>query len=101
MSWLTSYRQLTRVRAIAEHSMVKDPTDQMSNTRTTVASWWERMLIAPNRVNFHLEHHLMMTVPHHNLPRMHRLLTERGALAEANVVHGYREVLRLATSQAA
>lgn len=101
VSWLTTYRLLTRIRAIAEHSMVKDPSDQMSNTRTTVASWWERMLIAPNRVNFHLEHHLMMTVPHHNLPRMHRLLTERGALAEANVVHGYREVLRLATSQAA
>jgi len=101
VSWLTTYRLLTRIRAIAEHSMVKDPADQMSNTRTTVASWWERMLIAPNRVNFHLEHHLMMTVPHHNLPRMHRLLAERGALAEANVVHGYREVLRLATSQAA
>jgi fatty acid desaturase len=98
VAWLTSYRLLTRIRAIAEHSMASDPADQMRNTRTTVASWWERMLIAPNRVNFHLEHHLMMTVPHHNLPRMHSLLRERGALDGANVVHGYREVLRLATS---
>ena len=45
-----------------------------------------------------LEHHLMMTVPHHNLPRMHRLLCERGALDGANVVRNYAEVLRLATS---
>jgi fatty acid desaturase len=101
VSWLTTYRLLTRIRAIAEHSMVKDPADQMSNTRTTVASWWERALIAPNRVNFHLEHHLMMTVPHHNLPRLHELLKARGALDGANVVHGYREVLRQATSLAA
>lgn len=100
-AWLTTYRLLTRIRAIAEHSMASDPADQMRNTRTTIASWWERLLIAPNRVNFHLEHHLMMTVPHHNLPRLHRLLRERGALEGANVVHGYREVLRQATSLAA
>ena len=31
-------------------------------------------------MNFHLEHHLLMTVPLYNLPRMHRLLKERGAL---------------------
>ena len=97
-AWLTTYRLLTRIRAIAEHSMASDPADQMRNTRTTVASWWERILIAPNRVNFHLEHHLMMTVPHHNLPELHRILRERGALEGANVIHGYREVLRLATS---
>ena len=40
----------------------------------------------------------MMTVPHHNLPRMHEILKARGALVGANVVHGYRAVLRLATS---
>ncbi|MEO6030000.1 MAG: fatty acid desaturase, partial [Candidatus Binatia bacterium] len=101
VAWLTTYRLLTRVRAIAEHSMASDPADQMRNTRTTIAARWERLLIAPNRVNFHLEHHLMMTVPHHNLPELHRMLRERGALDGANVVHGYREVLRLATSPAA
>ena len=74
VAWLTTYRLLTRIRSIAEHAMVTDPADPLRNTRTTLARWWERLLVAPNRVDFHLEHHLMMTVPHHNLPRLHRLL---------------------------
>ena len=46
-------------------------------------------MIAPNRVNYHLEHHLMMTVPHYKLPRFHRLLRERGVLDHACVANGY------------
>ena len=101
VSWLTTYRLITRLRSIAEHGMVPDPLHPLRNTRTTVARWWERLLVAPNRVNFHLEHHLLMTVPHYNLPRMHRMLRDRGVLDEACVEHGYLSVLRLAASRAA
>jgi fatty acid desaturase len=55
--------------------------------------------VAPNRVNFHLEHHLLMTVPHYNLPRLHRMLTERGALADACIDIGYPTVLGRAASR--
>jgi hypothetical protein len=79
-----------RIRSIAEHAMIPDPADEMKNTRTTVARWWERLLIAPNCVNFHLEHHLLPTVPHYNLRRMHRMLRERGALADACVAGATR-----------
>lgn len=99
VSWLTTYRFVTRIRSIAEHGMVRDPLDPLGNTRTTLANWWERLFLAPNRVNFHLEHHLLMTVPHHNLPRLHKLLKERGALKNAVVTKGYFEVLRLATAK--
>jgi len=99
-AWLTTYRLVTRVRSIAEHGMVPDPLDPLRNTRTTLARWWERLLVAPNRVNFHLEHHLLMTVPHHNLPRLHRLLRERGALHDAVIAPGYLAVLRQATARA-
>ena len=99
-AWLTTYSLVTRIRAIAEHSMVPDPADELRNTRTTLASWWERLFIAPNRVNYHLEHHLLMTVPLYNLPRMHRLLTERKAFDEALVTRGYLAVLRQAASKA-
>jgi len=101
VSWLTTYRLVTRIRAIAEHSMVPDQLDPLRNTRTTRARWWERFLVAPNLVNYHYEHHLMMTVPHHNLPKLHRVLVERGLIPEGCLVTGYREVLRLATSRAA
>jgi fatty acid desaturase len=98
-AWLTTYSLVMRIRSIAEHAMVPDPSDEMNNTRTTVARWWERLLVAPNCVNFHLEHHLLPTVPHYNLRRMHRLLRERGALASACVAEGYPAVLRLAASR--
>jgi len=100
-AWFTTYSLVMRIRSIAEHAMVPDIADELKNTRTTLARWWERLLIAPNRVNFHLEHHLLMTVPHYNLPRLHRLLTSRGVLGEACVAESYWEVLALAASKAA
>jgi fatty acid desaturase len=100
-AWFSTYSLVTRIRSIAEHAMIDDPADDLRNTRTTVARWWERLLIAPNYVNYHLEHHLLMTVPHYNLPRMHRLLRDRGVLGNACVVTGYPAVLRTAASRAA
>jgi len=100
-AYLTTNTLVTRIRAIAEHSMTPDPGDELLQTRTTLARWWERIFLAPNRVNFHLEHHLVMTVPHYNLPRMHRLLKERGVLDHALVADGYWPVLRQAMSKAA
>jgi len=37
-------------------------------------------------------------MPHYSLPRMHRLLRERGVLQDACVTRGYLEVLRLASA---
>jgi fatty acid desaturase len=98
-AWLTTHSLATRIRSIAEHNMVPDPADPLRNSRTTLASWWERLLLAPNRVNYHLEHHLLMTVPFYRLPRMHRMLRERGALEGALVERGYLPLLRRAASR--
>ncbi len=99
VAWFTTFQLVTRIRSIAEHAMAPDPSDPLRNTRTTLASWWERLLIAPNYVNYHLEHHLLMTVPHYNLPRLHRLLRDRGVLDGAWVARGYLGVLREASSR--
>lgn len=98
-AWFTTYSLAMRIRAIAEHSMPTDVDDPLGNTRTTLVRWWERLLFAPNFVNYHLEHHLLMKVPHYNLPRMHRMLAAKGLLEGANVVTGYPAVLRLASSR--
>ncbi len=58
------------------------------------AGWWERLLFAPNFVNYHMEHHLAPTVPSYNLRRMHRLLGKKGALLQAQLAGGYVEVIR-------
>lgn len=98
-AWLTTNTLLTRIRSIAEHALTSDAPEPRGRTRTTVARWWERLLVAPNRVNFHLEHHLVMTVPHYRLPTLHRLLRERGVLDGACVDRGYWRVLRRAASK--
>ncbi len=99
VAWFTTNSLVTRIRAIAEHNMPTDPTCDFGNTRTTHASGLERLLIAPNRVNYHLEHHLLMTVPFYNLPKLHRMLRDRGALEGAMLADGYLPVLRQAASK--
>ena len=98
-AWLTTHTLVTRFRSIAEHALTPDPGDPLGNTRTILASWWERLLLAPNRVSYHLEHHLLMTVPHYNLPRMHRMMSERGLLERACVERSYWKVLARASSR--
>jgi fatty acid desaturase len=100
-AWFTTHHLVVRLRSIAEHAMIPDPNHPLRNTRTTLTRWWERLLLAPNFVNYHLEHHLVMTVPHYNLPRMHRMLRDRGGLTDACVVRGYIEVVKLAASKPA
>jgi fatty acid desaturase len=98
-AWLTTHTLVTRIRSIAEHALTPNQDDPLGNTRTTRVRWWERLLLAPNGVNYHLEHHLLMTVPHYNLARMHRVLGERGILDRACVAPSYWHVLRNATSR--
>jgi fatty acid desaturase len=99
IAWFTTYSLAMRIRSIAEHSMPEDSDDELKNTRTILASWWERLLLAPNHVNFHLEHHLLMRVPHYNLPRLHRLLQERDVLGDALISRGYLPLLKEACSK--
>lgn len=98
VAWLTTFSLVMRIRSIAEHSMIEDPADPLKNTRTTLANWIERLFLAPNRVNYHLEHHLFMGMPLYNLPKLHRILRDRGVLENACVVRGYAGVIRSAGS---
>jgi fatty acid desaturase len=99
VAFLTSFGAVVRVRSIAEHACREASPDPLRNTRTTIAGPLERLIVAPHRVSFHLEHHLLMTVPYFRLPGMHRMLVERGAVPEGGVAPGYLAVLREASSR--
>lgn len=105
LAYLFTHPFIIRVRQIAEHGAMPAlaSEDVRQTTRTTLASGWERLLFAPNYVNYHCEHHLLPTVPSYNLPRMHHLLRERGFYRqhpEALIINGYPQVIRLAASGA-
>ena len=96
VSWLTTYMLFSRIRNAAEHGALPGTrsTDMWSNTRTVRAAWWERLTVAPNYVNFHVEHHLVPAVPSYNLPSFHRWLVQHGAYERAVMEPGYLHVVR-------
>ena len=93
-AYLTTFSLFVRVRSMAEHACTERSADFFRNSRTTEANALSRLVVAPLNVNYHLEHHLLMTVPHYNLRRMRALLDERGALRGTHSASGYLEVLR-------
>jgi len=95
-AYLTTFQFSLRIRSIAEHSVVPDPTDPLRNTRTTYANPLERLLFAPYHVNYHLEHHMMMGVPSYQLPRMHKLIKARGFYETGLLEKNYWNVVKLA-----
>lgn len=99
---LATWNQLvTRLRNIAEHAVVPDNEDPMRHARTTYASWWEGLLIAPYWVNYHCEHHMFMHLPCYRLGEAHALLRKKGLTNQMEVQPGYLTVLKQAASKPA
>ena len=93
---------ITRFRNIAEHALVaKDEPDPLRHARTTHANWFERIIIAPYYVNYHCEHHMFMHVPCWNLPKVQKLLKQKGVFERMRTAPGYLTVLREAASAGA
>jgi fatty acid desaturase len=97
-AYLSSFSLVLRIRAMAEHACTNATTDPFFNTRTTHANFAARLTVAPHAVNYHLEHHLLPTVPLYSLARMHELLRQRGALDGCHLSTSYRDMLRIVTS---
>lgn len=96
LSYVTPFPLFLRVRSLAEHACTDRSTDMFLNTRSTDANLLARATVAPIRVNFHIEHHVMPSVPYFRLPLMHRMLRERGVIGAPI---GYLDVLRLVSSK--
>jgi len=101
-SFLTIFMLIIRIRQVAEHAAVPDlyHPDPRLNTRTVEAPWWQRMVFAPNGVNYHLEHHFMASVPCYRLAALHAHLKQRGALDSVPVFRGYGQLLNHAVAAA-
>ena len=95
---MTWYQLVSRIRNIAEHAVVPDNDDPWRNTRTTLAGPLTRLVLAPYRVNYHLEHHLFPFAPCWRLPRLHRHLLREGHGRRMELCRSYREVLHRATA---
>jgi fatty acid desaturase len=91
---LTWTRWIVYLRVAAEH-LALPRGDLATITRTVVPSLVGRLLVAPDNIHYHLEHHLHPSEPFYNLPELHRVLMDDPEhRARAHVVSGYLAVLR-------
>ena len=95
-TFMTTYMLVIRLRQIAEHGAVPNlyDLDPRENTRTVEAPLWQRFLLAPHGVNYHLEHHFMAAVPCYRLLDLRRLLRSRGYFHGMPAASGYGSVLK-------
>ena len=64
-------------RAFAEHSHPESDEDADHHRLITYTSNpFERMLVAPMNMNFHIAHHLWPSIPYYNLPAADRLVRQ-------------------------
>ena len=94
---------IVRLRQIGEHGVADDRSVRSPrlNTGTTLVSWWERLLIAPNYVNYHVEHHQFASVPCYRLASLHGKLKQGGYFEGYDcIANGYGDVLKRAVQAA-
>lgn len=96
VAFMTTFGLFVRIRSFAEHACTERSLDPLRNTRTTRAGLLARLTVAPIRVNYHLEHHLVVAVPYYRLPKMHAML--RGRAPEMLTAPNYRAVLQAVTA---
>jgi fatty acid desaturase len=90
---------ISRIRQVAEHAAVPDlyDADARRNTRTLEASRLARLIFCPHEINYHLEHHLLASVPIYRLRTMHRLLARKGYYEGVEFPRGYLQLLKHVT----
>jgi len=98
-AFVSTHMLSTRLRQIGEHAAVPNgqSLDPRDHTRTILTKWWERLLIAPHQIGYHLEHHLLPSVPIYRLPTLHKMLVDNGYLASDLVITGYPSLIRRVT----
>jgi len=76
--WMTSWRVINRLRAIAEHGGMERSKDRRRTTHSVRQHPVARFFLVPYNIGWHLAHHVDMGVPWLHLPAMHRELRASG-----------------------
>lgn len=97
---VTVLQAILRLRAIAEHGATTDFSSPLTAARTNLAPAWMEWLLFPHCVNYHIERHLYASVPHYNLPELHREMRNRGLLDGAEVLPFSRTLGRIFADRA-
>jgi fatty acid desaturase len=92
--WMTVWRVLNRLRAIAEHGGMTRSADRRLTTHVVRQTWWARFWMVPYRTGWHLAHHVDIGIPWRNLPAFHRELVAAGWVPAGLEYPNYRALWR-------
>ncbi len=76
--WMTVWRVLNRLRAVAEHAGMERSADRRRTTHVVRQRLLARFWIVPYHTGWHLAHHVDMGIPWRRLPDLHRELVASG-----------------------
>jgi fatty acid desaturase len=98
LPWMTQWRVLNRLRAIAEHGGMQKSSDRRLTTHNVRQTWLARFWFVPYNTGWHLAHHVDMGVPWHNLRSYHEELVRAGYITDAITFSNYFGLWRAAVS---
>ena len=78
LPWMSVWRVLNRLRAIAEHGGMTRSDDRRLTTHHVRQSWLARFWIVPYNTGWHLAHHVDIGIPWRHLPALHDELVASG-----------------------
>ena len=78
LPYITVWRVINRLRAIAEHGGMNESSDRRETTHTVKQHALARFALVPYNIGWHLPHHVDAGVPMRALPRYHQALIEAG-----------------------
>ena len=90
--WMTGWRVINRLRAIAEHGGMIRSDDRRQTTHHVRQTWPARFWIVPFNTGWHLAHHVDMGVPFQHLPRLHSELVAAGWIVPDLEYPNYRSL---------
>ena len=99
--WMTVWRVLNRLRAIAEHAGMERSADRRRTTHVVRQRPLARFWIVPYHTGWHLAHHVDMGIPWRNLPALHAELVAAGWVTPAIEYPSYTALWRALCSRAA
>ena len=98
LPWMTQWRVLNRLRAIAEHGGMSRSDDRRRTTHNVRQHWIARFWFVPYNTGWHLAHHVDMGVPWHNLRAYHQELRRAGYVTDQITFENYFGLWRAAVS---
>lgn len=99
--WMTQWRVINRLRAIAEHGGMERSADRRYATHTVRQHLLARFFMVPYNIGWHLSHHVDMGVPWSKLPRYHRELVAAGYITADLEYRSYTHLWRKLASGSA